>query len=276
MPAYTVDGDPVPEPSRIELPGYPGGHDVVGNQVRHQFQLDGLGEALLLLAAAARADRLDADGWQAGAVALEAVEKRWQQPDAGMWELDDHFWAQSRLSCVAGIQAICKADAPAEWSSRYLPLADRILAETAASCVHPTGRWQRASDDPRVDASLLLPAIRGAVPIDDPRSRATASAVVEDLVRDGYVFRYRHGEHQLGDDEGAFLICSFWLTMHCVASGLPVEAARFFERARASCGTPGLLAEEFDVDQRQLAGNLPQAFVHAALIEAAVAQAAAG
>jgi GH15 family glucan-1,4-alpha-glucosidase len=30
------------------------------------------------------------------------------------------------------------------------------------------------------------------------------------------------------------------------------------------------LAEEFDVQQRQLRGNLPQAFVHAMLLESAV------
>jgi GH15 family glucan-1,4-alpha-glucosidase len=30
------------------------------------------------------------------------------------------------------------------------------------------------------------------------------------------------------------------------------------------------LAEEFDVEQRQLRGNLPQAFVHATLLEASI------
>jgi GH15 family glucan-1,4-alpha-glucosidase len=48
-----------------------------------------------------------------------------------------------------------------------------------------------------------------------------------------------------------------------------VAAYRAFERTRAACGTPGLLAEEFDVRQRQLRGNLPQAFVHALLLECA-------
>ncbi|MGI8903363.1 MAG: glycoside hydrolase family 15 protein, partial [Solirubrobacteraceae bacterium] len=49
-------------------------------------------------------------------------------------------------------------------------------------------------------------------------------------------------------------------------------AARWFERNRAACGPPGLCAEEFDVTQRQLRGNLPQAFVHALLLECAVDQ----
>ncbi|MEV4049521.1 glycoside hydrolase family 15 protein, partial [Streptomyces sp. NPDC049744] len=33
---------------------------------------------------------------------------------------------------------------------------------------------------------------------------------------------------------------------------------------------PGLFAEEYDVRQRRLRGNLPQAFVHAMMLECAV------
>lgn len=49
--------------------------------------------------------------------------------------------------------------------------------------------------------------------------------------------------------------------------GQEVEAARWFERNRAACGPPGLFSEEYDVEQRQLRGNLPQAFLHALLLE---------
>ena len=64
-PAYRVDGGPVPDEHQLKLPGYPGGTDIVGNWVNDQFQLDALGEVLRLLTAAARADRLDTDGWRA-------------------------------------------------------------------------------------------------------------------------------------------------------------------------------------------------------------------
>ena len=49
-----------------------------------------------------------------------------------------------------------------------------------------------------------------------------------------------------------------------------VRAGHWFERNRAACGPPGLISEEFDVAQRQLRGNLPQAFVHAALLQCAM------
>ena len=79
VPAYAVDGGPVPDQRRLDLPGYPGGFDLVGNWVNRQFQLDSLGEALLLLAAAARHDRLDAEGWRAAEIAADAIAKRWQE-----------------------------------------------------------------------------------------------------------------------------------------------------------------------------------------------------
>jgi GH15 family glucan-1,4-alpha-glucosidase len=53
-------------------------------------------------------------------------------------------------------------------------------------------------------------------------------------------------------------------------SSVLLTAVRYFERNRAACGPPGLFSEEYDVTQRQLRGNLPQAFVHAMLLECAV------
>jgi hypothetical protein len=59
-------------------------------------------------------------------------------------------------------------------------------------------------------------------------------------------------------------------TVSCPSS---VSQTRWGPTARAEtealrAGPPGLLTEEFDVTQRQLRGNLPQAFVHALLLEA--------
>ena len=89
----------------------------------------------------------------------------------------------------------------------------------------------------------------------------------DQLTEDGYVYRYRPSAAPLGKEEGAFLLCGFMLALAEHAAGDRAAAFRWFERSRAACGTPGLLAEEFDVRQRQLRGNLPQAFVHALLLE---------
>jgi len=135
--------------------------------------------------------------------------------------------------------------------------------------VDTRGAWRRGPDLPGVDAALLLPPVRGALPADDPRTLATLAAVRSDLTDDGYVYRFAHGDEPLGRAEGAFLLCGFIMSLAAWHQGDTADAFRWFERSRAACGPAGLLAEEYDVRQRQLRGNLPQAFVHAALLETA-------
>ena len=267
VPAYTVSGGMIPDQVDLDLPGYPGGTDIVGNHVNSQFQLDAFGEALLLFAAAARHDHLDADSWKAVEVAATAIEQRWGDVGAGIWELGDAHWTHSRLICAAGLRAISRCHGPARETARWTALADAITAEASAGAVHPSGRWQRTPDDPRVDSALLFAGLRGAANPDDPRTLATLEAVLDDLTEDGYAYRYRPDERPLGEAEGAFLLCGFLVSLSLHQQGRELEAARWFERNRAACGTPGLLSEEYDVRQRQLRGNLPQAFVHALLLE---------
>ncbi|MBX7450371.1 glycoside hydrolase family 15 protein [Mycolicibacterium sp. 3033] len=267
-PAYTVDGENLPAEQALNLPGYPGGADIVGNHAGKQFQLDAFGEALQLLAAAARFGHLDTPGYRAMSIAVRAIAQRWRDPDAGIWELEQQRWAQSRLACVGGLRsaAACATRTDgAEWNV----LADAILADTA-DCGHPSGRWQRAPADSRVDAALLLPALRGAVPADHPRTRATVAAVADDLARDFFVYRFHHDGRPLHEAEGAFALCGFLMAQAAHQRGDVVSAVRYFERNRTACGPPGLLSEEYDVIQRQMRGNLPQAFVHALLIESSL------
>ncbi|OBH10886.1 glycoside hydrolase family 15 protein [Mycobacterium sp. E1747] len=267
-PAYIVSGDSVPGEEELDLPGYPGGTDKVGNWVNQQFQLDVFGEALQLLARAGHAGRLDAEGWRAAQAAIGAIEKRWREPDAGIWEIDDEHWTQSRLACVAGLRAIAKVAGGGPEVAGCASLADAILADTAASSLHPHGGyWQRSPRLRGTDASLLLPPVRGALPADDPRTRATLDAVRKQLSDDGFVYRFRHDERDLGDAEGAFLLCGFMMALAEHQLGHDHCAMRWFERNRAACGPPGLFCEEYDVRQRQLRGNLPQAFAHALLLE---------
>jgi GH15 family glucan-1,4-alpha-glucosidase len=271
VPAYTVTGDPVPDERRLDLPGYPGGADVVGNWVNRQFQLDAFGESLLLLGAAAAHDHLDADGWRAVEAAADAIEQRWQEPDAGIWELEPDAWTHSRLVCAAGLRRIAGHQS-SEQAARWLALADAIVADTAEHALHPAGHWQRSPNDPRIDAALLLPAIRGGIAAEDPRTIATLQLVADELTDDGYCYRYRPDERPLGESEGAFLMCGFLMALAYAQQGDQLRAARWFERNRTACGPAGLLSEEWDVTQRQMRGNLPQAFVHALLLQCAVTE----
>jgi alpha,alpha-trehalase len=270
-PAYLIDGGRVPDEHTLHLPGFPGGTDIVGNWVNQQFQLDSLGEALRLLSAAALKDHLNADGWRAMQICTRVISERWDEPDAGIWELDPDWWTQSRLACVAGLRQAAAVAPAGPDTGEMSTLADTIMAKTSATCLHEDGHWQRGPGLRGVDASLVWPAVCGALPGDDPRTVATLEAVMRSLTLERYVYRYSIDDRPLGEAEGSFLLCGFMVAMAQLQQGRRTEALRWFERNRAACGTPGLFSEEYDVQQRQQRGNLPQAFVHAVMLQAALA-----
>jgi hypothetical protein len=276
LPAYTVDGDLVPDERRLRLPGYPGAPVRVGNHVNGQFQLDSLGEALLMLSAADARYGLGGDSLRAVESLVTTVGRRWDEPDAGIWELEDRHWAHSRLMCVAGLRAAAARRAGNTGRS-WEGLAETILASVDRDCLRSDGRWQRAPDDPRVDAALVLAGVRGAVPAADPRQQRTVAAVLDELADDGYVYRFQQEpDEPLHRAEGAFMLSGFHVALALLDEGDTHTALRWFERNRGALGPPGLFAEEFDVVQRQLRGNLPQAFVHGLLLETAHRLAEAG
>ena len=88
---------------------------------------------------------------------------------------------------------------------------------------------------------------------------------------DGFVRRYDTGatEDGMPPGEGMFLACSFWLADAYQLIGRKPDGQALFERLLTLCNDVGLLSEEYDVAQRRLAGNFPQAFSHVALVNSA-------
>ena len=269
-PAYTSTGDPVPDQHTLDLPGYPGGHNIVGNWVNKQFQLDALGESLLLFAAAARHDRMDTDSWHAARILAAGIAARWREPDAGIWEIDNRPWTHSRLICAAGLRAIARHAAgarppptgqPSPTKSSPTPPPPRCTPPVAGNA-HPTTR--------RLDAALLLPALRGALPADDPRTIATLRRLPARPDRRRLRLPIPPRRTTAGRSR-RIVHCSAGSSSRwpCTNKATAVEAPRWYERTRAACGPPGLFSEEYDAHQHQMRGNLPQAFVHALYLEAA-------
>jgi GH15 family glucan-1,4-alpha-glucosidase len=125
-----------------------------------------------------------------------------------------------------------------------------------------------------LDASTLLIPLVGFLPANDPRVVGTIDAVQKHLTRDGFVERYRGTEtHNEVDGlvgrEGVFLPCSFWLVDALLLSGREAEARELFEKLLGVSNDLGLLAEEYDPDERRLLGNFPQAFTHVGLVNSA-------
>jgi GH15 family glucan-1,4-alpha-glucosidase len=124
-----------------------------------------------------------------------------------------------------------------------------------------------------VDAAMLRVAQVGFLEESDPRVASTVRAIARHLARGVLVSRYLPRELDDGLDhgeEGAFLMCSFWLVDALAHIGEVEEAQRRFERLLAFASPVGLMAEEVDTTTGELLGNYPQAFTHLSLIGAAV------
>ncbi|GAA2591544.1 glycoside hydrolase family 15 protein [Actinomadura fulvescens] len=263
------------------LAGYEGSRPVrVGNAAAGQLQMDVPGEVISTLYLARKAGLPPAPEIAAMQDSLLAyVERRWQEPDEGLWEVrgDRRHFVHSKMMCwVAFDRAIRLSEefgrpGPVEHWRR---VRDRIHKDVCDKGFDPVrGTFTQSYGSEEVDAALLLMPQVGFLPADDPRVVGTIEAVQRELAEDGFVRRYptRAGESSDGleGEEGAFLACSFWLADGLRLIGREDEAHALFERLLSLRNDVGLLAEEYDPRTGRLVGNFPQAFSHVPLIHTA-------
>ncbi|MCL7380393.1 glycoside hydrolase family 15 protein [Streptomyces sp. 35G-GA-8] len=206
--------------------------------------------------------------------AAETAAQRWTQPDQGIWERrgpSRHF-LHSKLMCwVALDRAI--AMAPALQAVDRLPHwrheRDQIRQAIEQRGWKPgPGAFTQAFENDDLDASALMLPIVGFLPPHDPRVQSTVLAIHTHLTgRDGLVRRYLTDE--LREEEGAFLLCTFWLAQALALTGHTIRARHVFQAALAHTNDLGLLAEEADSTTGEALGNFPQALSHIGLINAA-------
>jgi GH15 family glucan-1,4-alpha-glucosidase len=269
----------MPELQLPWLPGYEGSAPVrIGNGAYGQFQLDVFGEVLDCLHLGRQCGLVDEAGdWRIERELLSRLEVVWADPDEGIWEVRGpkrHFTHSKVMAWVAFDRALKDVerfglDGPAD---RWRRLRDDLHAEICQRGFNASKQtFVQSYEGSEVDAALLMMAEVGFLPASDPRIQGTVAAVERDLVRDGFVDRYRtdSGVDGLPAGEGAFLLCTFWLADNYALAGRTADARRTFEALLAIRNDVGLLAEEYDPVARRQLGNFPQAFSHLGLINTA-------
>ncbi len=265
------------------LPGYEGSAPVrVGNGAADQLQLDVYGEVIETLYVAHESGVAHcANTAVLHQRLIEHLAERWQEPDAGIWEIRgarQHFVHSKVMAWVAVDRTIRLAEAGAldMDPAPLVELRATIHREVCDKGFDPVrNTFTQSYGSQQLDAATLLIPRTGFLPPDDPRVIGTVDAVRRELsTEDGLVYRYptrgkRTGVDGLTGDEGTFFLCDFWLVDGLALTGRLDEARALFERLLALRNDLGLLAEEYDpVQQRQL-GNFPQAFSHMGLIQSA-------
>jgi GH15 family glucan-1,4-alpha-glucosidase len=261
------------------LPGYEGSHPVrVGNAAHDQLQLDVYGELMdALHLARSHGLAVSASGWDLQRAVLDHLERIWQEPDAGIWEVRGppcHFIYSKVMTWVAFDRAIKSAE---QFGLRgplhhWRKLRDTIHADVCTRGFDPElGSFVQCYGTKELDASLLLLSCTGFLPPNDPRIGGTVEAIERGLMVDGFVRRY--DTHRTADGlppgEGVFLACSFWLVDAYVMLGRLDDAHRLFERLMTLRNDVGLMSEQYDPAAQRFLGNFPQAFSHVALVNSA-------
>jgi alpha,alpha-trehalase len=270
------------------LSGYRGSAPVrVGNGAWDQLQIDTYGELVatawfvreLISASAAAGEPAPADEHLL-TFAREIVETaitRFDDPDEGIWEVRggrQHFLF-SKLMSWLGVDCAIKlteANQPDDHErlARWRKARDEMRARIETEGVDPkTGAFTQALGSTTLDATGLQVGLRGFLPHDDPRVRATVEAIDRDLTRNGHVFRYRAADGLAGG-EGTFVFCTLWLVSALAHGGQLERAEERLDLVLGCASDLGLLAEEIDADTGELLGNYPQAFSHVGVIAAAL------
>ncbi|GAB3445833.1 glycoside hydrolase family 15 protein [Phycicoccus ginsengisoli] len=283
---YAVDGARrLPERTLDHLPGYADSTPVrVGNGAVGQRQSDVLGEVMIALDEARRRGlEFLPQAWAVQRVLVDELARHWDAPDNGLWEIRGprrHF-THSRVMVWAALDRAVRG--VEEWGlegpvEQWRDLRDRVREEILEKGYDAErGTFTQHYDTREVDASLLLIPLVDFLPADDPRVLGTIAAVEEDLVRDGFLLRYRtqSGVDGLAGDEHPFLACSWWLVSAYAVSGQVAKATALMDRLVTLFNDVGLVSEEYDPANARMVGNFPQAFSHLAFIGAAHALAAA-
>ncbi len=279
---YAVDGSrELPERTLDHLPGYEGSRPVrVGNAAVDQRQSDVLGEVMISLDEARRLGVSEShESWAVQKALVDDLADHWDQSDNGLWEIrgEPQHFTHSRVMVWAAFDRAVRAveeDGHEGDVERWRALRDRVHAEVLDKGFDAErGTFVQHYGTREVDAALLLIPTVGFLPADDERVLGTVRAVEEDLLRDGFVLRYRtqSGVDGLSGDENPFLACSFWLAEAYARCGRVDDAHTLMDRLLGIRNDLGLLSEEYDPTTDRLVGNFPQAFSHLALVRAAIA-----
>jgi GH15 family glucan-1,4-alpha-glucosidase len=280
---YTLRGDPVPaETVDPALEGYRCSAPVRwGNGAADQRQHDIYGEVLdcadqWLLAGGDLQPAL----WSGLAELTKTAAHAWDQPDQGIWEVrsEGRVFTYSAGMCQV---ALDRAAAIGERLGLPGPVTTWRATADKVRRVILERSWnedtqslsEQLDGGGGLDASLLALPLRKVVPANHPRMIATTVAIAERLsAGNGLLYRYLHDDSPDGlpGDEGAFLLCSFWLVDNLVLQGRLEQAEELYASLCARATPLGLLPEQIDPSTGTFMGNFPQAFSHIGVIASGV------
>jgi len=221
--------------------------------------------------------------WSTICRVADYTAENWRRPGSSIWELrpQQQFVTSKVMSAVTLDRALSiarRTGQNGDFLARWEAVRVEIIAEVMErGWSDRLGAFRQRYDSETVDAAALLIPIMGLLPVDHPRVTTTIAKLVEHLDLNGFLHRFvssefsGDGSRPIGEEEGGFLMCSFWLAQVLAQRGDVERADAILRRAEAVAGELCLFAEGMDARNATFLGNMPLVFSQVEYARAAIA-----
>lgn len=276
---YTIEGKEVRKEQVLSyLSGYKNSQPVrIGNGASDQFQLDVYGSLIdAYYFIAKRGFVIDEKHKKIIRDLVEKIKQKWQEKDHGIWEVrsgQQHF-TYSKVMCWVGVNRALRMKDALGLSTNQIKEFQKLEKD-----IHDW-IWQNCYDSVKQtftqypnsdyqDATNLLFVLLQFLDKHDPLTKTIIENTYSELSRNEvYMYRY-FSEDGLAGDEGAFLLCTFWLLSSLAIVEDADKARELLTRLEQQINDSGLLSEEINPQTGEYLGNYPQAFSHVGFIMSA-------
>jgi GH15 family glucan-1,4-alpha-glucosidase len=256
---YRIDGgEVIPDLKRPDISGYRNCQPVqFGNPVYQMHEIDSFGYlADCALIYAQQGGRLTDAHWTMLSRSADFVATNWEKTAAGIWELmpEQHFVVTKVMSWVTldrvlAIARLLQHTPHVAWTRARTKLHAEVMQKGWSENIQS---FRQRYDSDALDGPLLLIPLMGFLPPDHKRVKATITRVAAVLRINGLVHRFipeqtpGRPNQPMGDKEGAFLMCTFWLAQAWHMIGETAQAELALRRAEQCTGGTGLFSEAAD------------------------------
>ncbi len=276
QPVYRINGEAEIPEREILLAGYEGNRPVrIGNAAYTQKQYDSFGQVILSLLPLYLDERIvHRDlllSLDAVKKILQEIERRMDEPDAGIWEFrgrkEKHLetyvfhWAGAK----AGLKIALHYDDP-----ELQLLAMRVIqhAELNLELCYSAEFECYMSDQTlkSFDAAAFLLITLNYLNPNDVRTHKHFQRLQKELLtEEGMIYRYRLID-DFGETHATFLICTYWYIESLICLGFLDEAEELLKKIVQHGNHVGLLSEDLSSEDGSQWGNFPQTYSHVGLI----------
>lgn len=278
---YTIWGEPIPEEHNLtDLSGYKNSSPVrVGNDASRQFQLDVYGSLIDAFYFASKHRLADSHKQKWRKIIMQLVrkiDKEWQKPDHGIWEVrvGTKHYTYSKVMAWVGADRANRLKNTLELTDEdtkvCAKLAESIRDWVWQNCYKKEGQvLTQYPNTESVDATNLLFVLLQFLDKHESVTKKIIDNTAKELnYKEVFVYRYLKNDGLPGE-EGAFVLCSFWLISALAILEDVEPAIKLFKQVEKYMKPHGLLSEEIDPGTGSYLGNYPQAFSHMGYIMSA-------